>query len=73
VSFSAPGPHYRAFFRPYGKMHRTITFPKVVRALRMLDRAHDRTLAQPETEERALHLCEIERRRTALANLIGAC
>lgn len=37
------------------------------------DGEFDAILAEPETPERALKLCKLEERRTALANCIGAC
>jgi hypothetical protein len=66
--------HRRVVFRPYGKMHRMIDFPTIHRAIRMLESKFDRVLAiEPETSERAAKLRDIETRRTALADAIGAC
>lgn len=71
--FSLASGFQRVVFRPYGKMHRTISFPAVRRAIRMLEHRFDRVLAEPETPERAERLRDIETRRTALANAVGAC
>lgn len=44
------------------------------RAIRMLDRQVDRLLAnKPHSTARARRLCQIEERRTELADSIGAC
>lgn len=63
----------RVYFRPYGKTYRTMTKAQVCRALRMCDHAFDRCMLERESPERAAKLREIEKRRTALANTIGAC
>lgn len=65
-------PFRRVYFRPYGKMYRTMTAAHVRRAIRMCDRAFDRCMLEPESTVRAARLRDIEMRRTALADIIGA-
>ena len=72
MSFSAPGPFYRVFFRPYGKMYKTIGYPGIRRAVRMLEGCFARVLAtEADTLARSEKLCEIEAKRAALVRLLG--